>query len=267
MLTHRLMISPQAQLRGRRPDELVADIVEALTEDSDLSDEQMALLQQTVSEGDNHGHNVITPTYGIAQDATLNQAPGGDFLSQYLGCTSCHDPHGDANHYMVRSHINTGGRTGLSHLLEHVVAGGTTSNRTEKEIEQIIDRFGGATNAYTSSSLTCYFIDCPAKDVMTAVDLVANGSVEAGAIVTHVLPLDQAQRAFDLAASKAEIAGFRDKIVAEPRNFIAQPVVHKGEVEILVALQLSLDAINSIMTQREGLQFQATNRLKPIDVL
>jgi MoxR-like ATPase len=26
-LTHRLMIAPQAQLRGRRPEELVADIV------------------------------------------------------------------------------------------------------------------------------------------------------------------------------------------------------------------------------------------------
>jgi MoxR-like ATPase len=30
VLTHRLMISPQAQLRGRRPEELVADIVAAV---------------------------------------------------------------------------------------------------------------------------------------------------------------------------------------------------------------------------------------------
>jgi MoxR-like ATPase len=30
VLTHRLMISPQAQLRGRQPEELVADIVEAV---------------------------------------------------------------------------------------------------------------------------------------------------------------------------------------------------------------------------------------------
>ena len=54
------------------------------------------------------------------------------------------------------------------------MAGGTTSKRTEKEIEHIIDRFGGATNAYTSSDLTNYFIDCPAKDVMMAIDLVAD---------------------------------------------------------------------------------------------
>jgi MoxR-like ATPase len=30
VLTHRLMISPQAQLRGRQPSELVADIVDSI---------------------------------------------------------------------------------------------------------------------------------------------------------------------------------------------------------------------------------------------
>ena len=39
----------------------------------------------------------------------------------------------------------------------------------------------------------------------------------------------------------------------EPAAFIAEPVVHQGNVEVIVALQLSLDAINTIMTQREGL--------------
>lgn len=39
----------------------------------------------------------------------------------------------------------------------------------------------------------------------------------------------------------------------EPAAFIAQPVVHNGKVEIVVALQLSLDAINKVMTQRAGM--------------
>jgi methyl-accepting chemotaxis protein len=39
----------------------------------------------------------------------------------------------------------------------------------------------------------------------------------------------------------------------EPCAFIAQPVVHNGQVEIIVALQLSLEAINAIMQEREGL--------------
>ncbi len=63
---------------------------------------------------------------------------------------------------------------GLSHVLEHVVAGGSTSRRNEKEIEEIIDRFGGATNAFTSNGMTAYFIDCPAKDVDTCIELLAD---------------------------------------------------------------------------------------------
>jgi zinc protease len=63
---------------------------------------------------------------------------------------------------------------GLSHVLEHVVAGGSTTHRTEKEIEKIIDGFGGATNAGTSTDMTTYYIDCPAKNTMAAIELVAD---------------------------------------------------------------------------------------------
>jgi hypothetical protein len=49
------------------------------------------------SRGDSHGHNIIAPTKGLTVDATLAQAPGGSFLSARLGCTSCHDPHGNQN--------------------------------------------------------------------------------------------------------------------------------------------------------------------------
>ncbi|MEA1951351.1 MAG: insulinase family protein, partial [Planctomycetota bacterium] len=82
----------------------------------------------------------------------------------------------------VRCYVkNTGGAfekrhlgMGISHLVEHITAGGATKTRTEKEIEGIVDRFGGATNAYTSNDLTAYFIDCPAGDTMTCIDLVAD---------------------------------------------------------------------------------------------
>jgi zinc protease len=63
---------------------------------------------------------------------------------------------------------------GLSHVLEHVVAGGTTSQRTEKEITKTVDTFGGATNAFTSTDMTSFFVDCPAKNTMTAISLVAD---------------------------------------------------------------------------------------------
>ena len=63
---------------------------------------------------------------------------------------------------------------GVSHVLEHVVSGGTTTRRTEDEIEQIIDRFGGAKNAFTSTGMTAYFIDCPTKDTMMCIDLMSD---------------------------------------------------------------------------------------------
>ncbi len=63
---------------------------------------------------------------------------------------------------------------GLSHVLEHVAAGGTTTRRTEKEVEKLVNTFGGATNAYTSNDLTAYFIDCPAKNTLQAIELTAD---------------------------------------------------------------------------------------------
>ena len=39
----------------------------------------------------------------------------------------------------------------------------------------------------------------------------------------------------------------------EPCAFIAQPILHNNKVEAIVALQLSLDAINAIMQEREGM--------------
>ncbi len=63
---------------------------------------------------------------------------------------------------------------GLSHVLEHVVAGGSTTKRTEDEIRQLVDIFGGVTNAYTSINVTSYFIDCPAKHTEMCIELIAD---------------------------------------------------------------------------------------------
>jgi len=46
-----------------------------------------------------HGHNVIASEFGLEQDETLTQAPGSagaptPYQASWLGCASCHDPHG-----------------------------------------------------------------------------------------------------------------------------------------------------------------------------
>lgn len=52
--------------------------------------------------GDAAGHNINAPAYGLAADGTWLFSPGGTFPSDQLGCTSCHDPHGNENFRFLR---------------------------------------------------------------------------------------------------------------------------------------------------------------------
>lgn len=45
------------------------------------------------------GHSVVGN--GLGPDPVLTTAPGGNFPSSALGCSSCHDPHGNANFRML----------------------------------------------------------------------------------------------------------------------------------------------------------------------
>ena len=47
---------------------------------------------------------------------------------------------------------------GLSHYLEHVVSGGSTSKLSETQIKERLQVIGGATNAYTGYEQTVYFV-------------------------------------------------------------------------------------------------------------
>jgi zinc protease len=70
--------------------------------------------------------------------------------------------------------IFEGGRMGggLSHYLEHVVSGGTTSAYTEAEIAKKIQAIGGASNAYTTYDRTVYFVNTTGDNYRTALDLL-----------------------------------------------------------------------------------------------
>jgi zinc protease len=82
----------------------------------------------------------------------------------------------------VRSYVkNTGSAyegeylgTGISHLVEHLVSGGSTTKLKELDIRAVVDSLGGKTNAFTSNDMTGYYIDCPAPRVGTAIELVAD---------------------------------------------------------------------------------------------
>jgi zinc protease len=61
---------------------------------------------------------------------------------------------------------------GLSHFLEHVVSGGTTSELEEAEIKERLQAIGGATNAYTSYDRTVYFIDTTGANYRAGLELL-----------------------------------------------------------------------------------------------
>ena len=61
---------------------------------------------------------------------------------------------------------------GLSHYLEHVVAGGSTRSFTEAEAENVLKSVGGASNAYTSYDRTVYFINTTGEHYREALRLL-----------------------------------------------------------------------------------------------
>lgn len=64
--------------------------------------------------------------------------------------------------------------SGISHYCEHVVSGGTTTSRTEKESAEMVRRIGAQVNAYTSLDHTCYHAYCDAQHWRTALELLAD---------------------------------------------------------------------------------------------
>jgi len=52
--------------------------------------------------GDAAGHNIDAPGHGLSADGSYLNSPGGSFPSGQLGCTSCHDPHGNTSYRFLR---------------------------------------------------------------------------------------------------------------------------------------------------------------------
>lgn len=89
----------------------------------------------------------------------------------------------------VRMRVGTGGvyegkwlGGGLSHLLEHLVAGGSSQRRTEAQNKELLQDIGNNSNAYTAENETNFFVNTTPAHLDQAVDLVSGWVL--GALIT-----------------------------------------------------------------------------------
>jgi len=86
--------------------------------------------------------------------------------------------------------------SGISHYVEHIVAGGTTTTRTAEEAYRIIQKIGAQDNAYAAKAVTCYHMTVLSRWFDVAVDLLSDWIMNC---------------AFD----KAEVSGERTVVLKE----------------------------------------------------
>jgi zinc protease len=80
----------------------------------------------------------------------------------------------------IRAYAQTGGvyegkwlGGGLSHLLEHLVAGGSNERRTEEQNRNLLQKIGNNSNAYTTYDHTCFYVNTTTEHLDEAIDLVS----------------------------------------------------------------------------------------------
>lgn len=114
-------------------------------------------------------------------------APAGDVFKKVLpenGMTVILEENHSSPVVNLRFYVKAGGITegeflgcGVSHFLEHLVANGSTTNRTPEEYELELENIGGGSNAYTTKDHTCYFIETSSEHFDTALDLLADKAI------------------------------------------------------------------------------------------
>ena len=85
----------------------------------------------------------------------------------------------DAHTVSIGCYVGVGTRdepaasVGASHFLEHLLFKGT-SNRTAREIAEVVDSTGGDMNAYTTKEYTAFYVRVPARHLDLAVELLCD---------------------------------------------------------------------------------------------
>ena len=122
---------------------------------------------------------LISPESRPFVQRTLASKPGDLFVVLNNGLTLLVNQQPSAEVVSAQVFVRAGSvlegkymRAGLSHYLEHVLAGGTTRSFTEEQAKERIMAMGGATNAYTSFDRTVFYINTGAGHWKDALDLL-----------------------------------------------------------------------------------------------
>jgi zinc protease len=106
----------------------------------------------------------------------------------------------------VRGYAFTGGvyegkwlGGGLSHLLEHLVAGGSNGRRTEEQNKELLQGIGNNSNAYTTEDHTAFFVNTTPEHMEQAVDLVT------GWMFTASITPDEYRREYQVVQRELEM--------------------------------------------------------------
>ncbi|MBN1435607.1 MAG: insulinase family protein [Sedimentisphaerales bacterium] len=141
-----------------------------------------------------------------AQEIRLVDRPGEIVAILPNGMTAIVRENHTAPVAAVRLHVRAGSiyeqehlGAGMSHLFEHLLAGGETRDRSEEESRQLIEQIGARFNAYTSKAQTCYFLTVPAEHVGQALNLVA------GWVTRPTFPQDAFEREWGVVQRELEM--------------------------------------------------------------
>jgi len=117
----------------------------------------------------------------LDENHRLIERPGEIVSVLSNGLTVIAKEHRTAPVVSVRLYVKTGSiyegkylGAGMSHLFEHLLHGGTTTNRTEDQSKRILEELGGNSNAGTSLWDTTYYINTGREGLARAVDLLAD---------------------------------------------------------------------------------------------
>jgi zinc protease len=157
---------------------------------------------------------------------------------------------------------------GLSHMLEHLVAGGSTTRRTYDQIREILDSLGGHTNAYTSDSVTCFLIDCPASGVSVAIELIADN------MQNSTIPENEYQREWGVVQRELEM-GEADRAsvlynAMKQLIYTEHPVRHPTVGYLAVVQQVKREDVIAFYKNRyvpQNMTFAVVGDVKTDDVL